>query len=161
MAEPQDQDQEIVSPYDAARLAVPPRKKRDVPDGLWMRCPGCEAMLYRKTVAENDEVCPECGHHFRVNGRQRVEQLVDPDSFEEMFADVMPSDPLEFHWSGKSYADRLAKEQASSGISEAMLTGAAYIKGRRVALGVMAGDFLMGSMGSVLGEKLTGLMFYE
>jgi len=151
---------EITSPYDAAKLSVPPRKKRDVPDGLWMRCPGCETMLYRKTVSENLEVCPECGRHFRVTGRQRIEQLTDPGSFEELFAGVACADPLEFHWSGKSYADRVAKEKESTGNTEALLTGAAYIKGRRVALGVMVGDFLMGSMGSVLGEKLTRLIEY-
>jgi acetyl-CoA carboxylase carboxyl transferase subunit beta len=160
MAEEQTQSEDITTPYDIARLAPPPRKKRDVPDGLWMRCPGCEAMLYRKTVTENLDVCPECGEHFRVAGRRRVEQLADPGSFEELFADVAPADPLEFHWSGKSYADRLAKEQKDTGETESMLTGPAYIKGRRVALGVMAGDFLMGSMGSVLGEKLTRLIEY-
>jgi acetyl-CoA carboxylase carboxyl transferase subunit beta len=160
MAEEPTQPEDITNPYDVAKLSAPPRKKREVPDGLWMRCTRCEAMLYRKTVAENLEVCPECGEHFRVNGRQRIEQLVDPDSFEELFADVFPADPLDFQWSGKSYADRLAKEQEKTGVSEAMLTGAAYIKGRRVALGVMAGDFLMGSMGSVLGEKLTRLIEY-
>jgi acetyl-CoA carboxylase carboxyl transferase subunit beta len=153
--------EQTTSPYDLSNLSGPPqRKKRDVPDGLWMRCPSCEAMLYRKVVTENLEVCPECGHHFRVTGRQRIEQLCDPDSFEELFTEVRPADPLMFHWSGKSYADRLAREQEKTSLTEAMLTGAAYIKGRRVALGVMAGDFLMGSMGSVLGEKLARLIEY-
>lgn len=158
MADDQTQPDEITTPYDIAKLAPPPRKKREVPDGLWMRCPGCEAMLYRKTVAENLEVCPQCGEHFRVTGRQRIEQLADPGSFEELFADVNPADPLEFSWSGKSYADRLAKEQKDTGNTESMLTGVGYVKGRRVALGIMVGDFLMGSMGSVLGEKLTRLI---
>ena len=133
----------------------PARKKRDVPDGLWMRCTSCEAMLYRKTVAENLEVCPECKAHFRVGGRSRVTQLTDPESFEELFAEIGPDDPLEFKWLGQSYADRLRKEQAKTRGIEAVITGAAYIKGRRVALGVMDGDFLMGSMASVVGEKLT------
>jgi len=134
------------------------RKKRDVPDGLWMRCSGCEAMLYRKVVTENLEVCPQCGYHFRVGGRQRVEQLADVGTFEEFFADIAPTDPLEFRWAGKSYAERLRVEQAKTGSTEACLTGIAYIKGRRVALGVMDGDFLMGSMGSVLGEKITRII---
>jgi len=142
--------------YDSSASEGPAiRKKRDVPDGLWMRCPGCERMLYRKVVAENLEVCPQCGHHFRVGGRLRVQQLVDPETFEELFADVTSADPLEFEWAGKRYHERLRAEQAKTGNLEACLTGIAYIKGRRVALGVMDGDFLMGSMGSALGEKIT------
>ena len=136
----------------------PVRKKREVPDGLWMRCPSCEAMLYRKTVAENLEVCPECEAHFRVGARARIDQLADPGSFEELFADIGPTDPLGFAWLGQTYADRLKKEQAKTRSTEAVITGVAYIKGRRTALGVMDGDFLMGSMASVVGEKLTLLI---
>ncbi len=159
MAIEQNKAHPTASPYDMAKLPGPPqRKKRDVPDGLWMRCPGCEAMLYRKAVTENLEVCPECNHHFRVSGRGRIEQLVDPGSFEEFFADVKPADPLKFQWSGKTYEKRLADEQEKTGNTEAVFTGVGYIKGRRVAMGVMAGDFLMGSMGSVLGEKLTRII---
>ena len=161
MADNGNAEPQVISPYEAAATTPPPqRKKREMPDGLWMRCPECEAMLYRKVVAESLQTCPQCGHHFRTTGRERVEQLCDPGSFEEMFEDIAPADPLEFHWSGKSYADRLAKEQETTGLKDSMLTGAAYIKGRRVALGVMAGDFLMGSMGSVLGEKLSRLIEY-
>jgi len=149
----------VVSPYNPNAFNGPSfRKKRDVPDGLWMRCPGCEAMLYRKVVAENLEVCPECAHHFRVGARQRVGQLSDPESFEELFADIAPSDPLKFVWAGKSFAERIKIEQDKTGETEAVLTGIAYVKGRRVALGVMDGNWLMGSMGSVVGEKITLLI---
>ncbi|MBT3198754.1 MAG: acetyl-CoA carboxylase carboxyltransferase subunit beta [Phycisphaerales bacterium] len=134
------------------------REKRDIPDGLWLRCPVCEEMLYRKTVAENQEVCPECEHHFRLNGERRILQLTDPDSFEEMFGNLAPADPLKFTWNGKKLADRIAAEQAKTGQLEAVRTGVAYIKGRRVALGVMDGDWLMGSLGSVVGEKLTSII---
>ncbi len=159
MAEEPTEEQQVVSPYDTSRLSgVPQRKKREVPDGLWMRCPGCEGMLYRKVVSENLEVCPECEHHFRISGRKRVAQLVDPGTFEELFADLVPDDPLEFRWGEKTYVDRLAKEQEKTGDTDAILTGVAYIRGRRVALGVMDGEFLMGSMGSVVGEKLTRLI---
>ncbi|NLF32453.1 MAG: acetyl-CoA carboxylase carboxyltransferase subunit beta [Planctomycetes bacterium] len=133
-------------------------KKLDVPAGLWMRCTGCEAMLYRKTVTENLEVCPECGHHFRVGGRVRVEQLCDPASFEELDADVAPCDPLKFEWDGKRFADRIAAEQSRTGGTEAVLTGVAYVQGRRLALGVMDGDWLMGTLGCVVGERLTALI---
>jgi acetyl-CoA carboxylase carboxyl transferase subunit beta len=161
MAEAQANPEPPRNPYEATRTTEPPnRRRREMPDGLWMRCDACEAMLYRKNVTENLEVCPECGHHFRTTGRQRIEQLADPGSFEELFAHVAPADPLEFQWAGKKYADRLEKEQKKTGLNDSMLTGAAYIKGRRIALGVMAGDFLMGSMGSVLGEKLTRLIEY-
>jgi acetyl-CoA carboxylase carboxyl transferase subunit beta len=149
-------------PYDAPPsegLGIRP-KKQDVPAGLWLRCPGCEGMLYRKAVAANLEVCPECDHHFRVGASKRVEQLADPGSFEELFAEVGPADPLDFQWAGKSYAQRIKAEQQRTGNIEAVLTGAAYIKGRRVALAAMDGDWLMGSLGSVVGEKITRLIEY-
>ncbi len=146
-------------PYDPSAFQGPAiRKKREVPDGLWMRCPGCQSMQFRKVVAENLEVCPDCDYHFRVNGRDRIKQLADPESFEELFTDIAPADPLDFKWRGESYAVRIKREQEKTGNTEAMLTGIAHIRGRRVALGVMDGDFLMGSMGSVLGEKLALLI---
>ncbi len=154
MAEP-----EIYRPYDPRAFEGPAvRRKRDIPEGLWMRCSGCETTLYRKTVTENLEVCPECGHHFRMGARARVAQLADPDSFEELFTDIAPADPLEFRWAGKSYAERVRQEQAKTGNTEGVLTGIAYVKGRRVAVGVMDFDFLGGSMGSVIGEKLSLLV---
>jgi len=152
-------DTEPVVPFDSSVFAGPAhRKKREVPDGLWMRCPGCEGMLYRKVVAENMEVCPTCNYHFRVPARQRISQLTDTDSFEEFFTNIMPGDPLEFTWRGQKYDEYVKQYQAKSGTDEGVLTGVGYIKGRRVALGVMNGEFIMGSMGSVIGEKLTLLI---
>ena len=152
-------DGETVVPFDPSVFEGPAfRKKREVPDGLWMRCPGCEGMIYRKVVAENMEVCPECTHHFRVGARQRIAQLTDPDSFEELFTDIAPDDPLAFEWLGKSYRDYVRDYQDRSGTDEGVLTGIGYIKGRRVALGVMNGEFIGGSMGSVSGERLTLLI---
>ena len=147
------------NPYGSSAFEGPAiRKKREVPDGLWMRCPGCEGMLYRKVVAENMEVCPDCDHHFRIGARPRIGQLTDPDSFEELFSDIAPADPLEFSWLDETYSSRVEREQKKTGNTEAVLTGIAYIKGRRVALGVMDGEWLMGSMGSVVGEKITRLI---
>jgi len=148
-------------PFDSSAFEGPRAgPKLDIPDGLWMRCPSCEGMLYRKTVNENLQVCPECDHHFRVGARQRIVQLADVDSFEELFANITPADPLEFKWGSQTYADRLRKEQAKAGTTESILTGIAYVKGRRVALAVMNGEFLMGSMGCVLGEKFSLLVEY-
>jgi acetyl-CoA carboxylase carboxyl transferase subunit beta len=148
----------ISGPYDFSAFEGPAaRKKREIPDGLWMRCPSCESTLYRKVVAENLHVCPKCQHHFRVGARDRIGQLVDPDSFEELFAEIAPADPLEFKWAGKTLAERIRAEQAKTGNTEAVLTGIAYVKGRRVALAVMDGDWLMGSLGSVVGEKIARL----
>jgi acetyl-CoA carboxylase carboxyl transferase subunit beta len=93
-----------------------------------------------------------------MGARNRIVQLADPDSFEELFAEIAPADPLEFNWAGKSYAERVRSEQEKTGNTEAVLTGIAYIKGRRVALGVMDGDWLIGTMGSVVGEKVTLLI---
>jgi acetyl-CoA carboxylase carboxyl transferase subunit beta len=93
-----------------------------------------------------------------MGARARIKHLVDTDTFEEMFDDIAPTDPLSFAWLGQTYADRLKKEQAKTGSTEAVVTGAAYVKGRRLALAVMDGDFLMGSMASVVGEKITLLI---
>jgi acetyl-CoA carboxylase carboxyl transferase subunit beta len=152
-------DSELTGPYDSSGFAGPTkREKRDIPDGLWLKCPDCEEMLYRKKVGENNDVCPECQHHFRLSGAERIAQLTDPDSFEEMFSEIAPADPLSFSWDGKTLADRISSEQAKTGQTEAVRTGVAYIKGRRIALGVMDGDWLMGSLGSAVGEKLTRLI---
>jgi acetyl-CoA carboxylase carboxyl transferase subunit beta len=125
-----------------------------IPAGLWMRCPECGDMLFRKVVEEALHVCPNCQHHFRVGARVRIEQLVDPGSFEEMFEDVEPTDPLKFT-DKKAYKDRLAAEQKKTGNPDAVVCGKGFIKGRPIMLAVMDPDFMMGSMGSVVGEKIT------
>jgi len=119
-----------------------------------MRCPDCGAMLFRKVVEEALHVCPECQHHFRISARQRLEQLVDPGSFEEMFDDIEPTDSLKFV-DKKSYKDRLKSERESSGEKDAAVCGKGFIKGRPIMLAVMDPTFMMGSMGSVVGEKIT------
>jgi len=154
-----DNEPHITSPYDFSVFEGPAfRKKREVPDGLWLRCPGCEATLYRKTLQENLDVCTECDYHFRVNARRRVELLADTGTFEELYTDIGPADPLEFHWAGKCFAERIRQEQERTGNIEAVLTGIAYVRGLRIALGVMDGDWLMGSLGCVVGEKLSLLI---
>jgi acetyl-CoA carboxylase carboxyl transferase subunit beta len=129
-------------------------RKDGIPEGLWMRCPDCGAMLFRKVVEEALHVCPECQHHFRISARQRIEQLVDPGSFEEMFDDIEPTDALKFV-DKKSYKDRLKSEREESGEKDAAVCGKGFIKGRPIMLAVMDPTFMMGSMGSVVGEKIT------
>jgi acetyl-CoA carboxylase carboxyl transferase subunit beta len=132
----------------------PAPRKEGIPEGLWLRCPECEEMLFRKVVEEALHVCPSCQHHFRISARQRIDQLVDPGSFEEMFTDVVPADPIGFV-DKKSYADRLVAEQKKSGNTDAVVCGRGFIKGRPIMLAVMDPTFMMGSMGSVVGEKIT------
>jgi acetyl-CoA carboxylase carboxyl transferase subunit beta len=132
---------------------TPPRKE-GVPQGLWMRCSECGAMLFRKVVEEALHVCPECQYHFRVSARVRIELLVDPGSFEEMFDEIEPADPLKFT-DKKAYKDRLKSEQLKTGEKDAVICGKAFIKGRPIMIAVMDPTFMMGSMGSVVGEKIT------
>ena len=129
------------------------RPRREMPEGLWMRCPKCEHMLYKSTVEKNLNVCPECDYHFRIGARTRIGYLADEESFQQSLEDLTSSDPLRFKFRGTSYKQRLKEDQKKSGANEAMLIGKAFIKGRGVILTVMDPNFLMGSMGSVVGEK--------
>lgn len=129
-------------------------QKEGIPEGLWMRCPECGDMLFRKVVEEALHVCPGCQHHFRVSARIRIEQIVDVGCFEERFADVEPADPLKFI-DKKAYKDRLRDEQVKTGNRDAVVCGKGFIKGRPILMAVMDPTFMMGSMGSVVGEKIT------
>ena len=127
-----------------------------VPEGVWMRCEGegCGATLFRKQVEQNLSVCPECNHHMPVTAVERIRQLLDEDTFENWFADLLPSDPLDFD-DRRPYPERVKAEQARTGLNEAALVGQGFIKGRRIVFGITDSSFIMGSMGSVVGEKLT------
>lgn len=129
------------------------KPRREMPEGLWMRCPACEHMLYKSAVEKNLNVCPDCDHHFRIEAKTRIEYLADEGSFQEILVDLQPKDPLNFKFRGTSYLQRLKEETKKSGSNEAILTGKAFIKGRAVSLAVMEPNFLMGSMGYVVGEK--------
>jgi acetyl-CoA carboxylase carboxyl transferase subunit beta len=128
--------------------------KAGVPEGLFMRCPSCEAMQYRKLVEQNLSVCPDCDLHFRIGADERAKQLCDPDSFEPMWENLGPVDALGFVDS-KPYKDRIKSEAKKSGHKDALIAGKGFIKGRGVVLACMDNRFMMGSMGSVVGEKLT------
>ena len=128
-------------------------QKRDMPEGLWTKCPGCKKTIFTRSMHENSFICPECDHHFRVPARARIQQLCDEGTFEEMFADMVAVDPLSFVDS-KSYKDRIAGMRKKTGINDAAIIGKGFVKGRPVVLGVLDPDFMMGSMGSVVGEKI-------
>jgi acetyl-CoA carboxylase carboxyl transferase subunit beta len=129
------------------------RPRKEMPEGLWLGCPGCKEMLFRKTMEENLHVCPECQYHFRVNGPTRIEQLADEGTFEELGADLASSDPLKFTWGDQRYKDRIEIDADNAQAHEAMLAGKAFIRGRGVILAAMNFSFLGGSMGMVVGEK--------
>jgi acetyl-CoA carboxylase carboxyl transferase subunit beta len=131
-----------------------PEGKKAVPEGLWIRCPECAAMLFRKSVENNLWVCPQCRYHFRISARQRITQLTDPGSFEPFNDHMSPVDPLSFV-DLKPYTERIAAAQKRTGANDGVQTGAAFIKGRKVILASMDFGFLGGSMGSVVGEKIT------
>jgi acetyl-CoA carboxylase carboxyl transferase subunit beta len=132
-------------------------KKRDIPEGLWTKCPKCVAMIYDKELDENLKVCPKCQHHFPITGRERLHALVETCSFEEMDAAMTSVDILKFTGVA-AYTAKLAEYQKSTGLKDAVITGVGSIGLHRVALGVMDFSFLGGSMGSVVGEKLTRLI---
>jgi len=133
-------------------FSLKPRK--EMPEGLWLRCPGCEKTLFQKAVSENKDVCPECDYHFRIGADKRLKYLVDEGSFEEILTEMVTADPLDFKFRGTSYKDRAkASEKVSAG-KEAMLIGKAFVKGRGIMLAVMDFNYLGGSMGAVVGEKL-------
>jgi acetyl-CoA carboxylase carboxyl transferase subunit beta len=133
------------------------RPKRGVPEGLWLRCPGCQQMIFRRQAERALGVCPECDYHWYVSARDRIQQVLDEGTFEEWDAELEPADPLSFA-DKIPYRDRLKNEQARTGLRDAAIVGTGMIRARRVAFGVTDSAFIMGSMGAVVGEKLTRLV---
>ena len=132
-------------------------KKRDIPEGLWTKCPKCNAMVYDKELDENLKVCPKCHHHFPISARERIHSLVETCTFEEMDADMTSVDVLNFNGLA-TYKAKLEEYQKSTMLKDAVITGICKIGPHRAGLGVMDFDFLGGSMGSVVGEKITRLI---
>jgi acetyl-CoA carboxylase carboxyl transferase subunit beta len=132
-------------------------RKRDIPAGLWTKCPQCETMLFDKELDENLKVCMKCQHHFSIGARERIHSLVETCTFEEMDAEMISVDVLGFTGAA-SYQDKLAANWKKTNLKDAVITGIGMIASHRVALGVMDFSFLGGSMGSVVGEKLTRLI---
>ncbi len=132
-------------------------RKRDIPEGLWTKCKQCSTMIYDKELDENLKVCPKCNFHFSISARERLHSLVETCSFEEMNAEMISVDVLQFTGTA-AYTTKLEEYQKSTGLKDAVITGVGKIGEHRVALGVMDFSFLGGSMGSVVGEKLTRLI---
>ncbi len=125
--------------------------RKELPDGLWVKCPKCGEALFNKDLVENQRVCLTCSYHFRIPARERLEHLVDPGSFAEWDRELQTTNPLSF----PDYEEKLAEAYQKSDVSESVLTGQASIEGMPVVLAFNEGNFMMGSMGSVTGEKIT------
>jgi acetyl-CoA carboxylase carboxyl transferase subunit beta len=132
-------------------------RKREIPAGLWTKCPRCSAMIFDKELDENLKVCPTCNHHFTIGARERIHSLVETCSFGELDPDMVSVDVLGFTGAA-SYQDKLNSNWRKTNLKDAVITGVGLIGRHRVALGVMDFSFLGGSMGSVVGEKLTRLI---
>ena len=130
------------------------RSKREIPAGLWTKCESCGQLIYHKALEENLRVCPKCEFHFPLTAHQRLALTIDPGTFEEWDADLAPVDPLQFSVP-RPYREKIVEEQRACGMTDACLTGTGALEGRPVVMGVTDSRFMMGSMGSVVGEKLT------
>ena len=131
-------------------------KKKDMPGGLWIKCESCGAMLFRKDFEQRHRVCQSCGYHFTLPARERIALTADADSFQELWRDLVAKDVLEFN-DRMPYSEKLTATKQKTGESDAMVVGDATIKGIACALGVMNFQFLGGSMGMVVGEKIAAL----
>ena len=139
------------------KLAAGKSRKRDIPEGLWTKCPKCATMLYDKELDASLKVCAKCSHHFPIGSRERIHSLVETCSFEEMDAGMTSVDILKFTGVA-TYTSKLDAYQKNTGLKDAVITGIGTLGKQRVALGVMDFSFLGGSMGSVVGEKLARLI---
>ena len=152
----------LTVPLKAPALPIKPKvgatktksKKREIPEGLWTKCPGCDTMVFDKELDQNLKVCPKCNHHFPISARERIHSLVETCTFEEMDAEMTSVDILKF----AAYESKLERDKKATLLKDAVVTGLCKIGPHRAALGVMEFGFMGGSMGSVVGEKLTRLI---
>ena len=132
-------------------------RKKSVPAGLWTKCPNCQNVIFNKTLRENSLVCTKCDYHFIASAWDRIHQLLDEKSFKEINQNMRSLNPLKFS-GAKSYGDKIKQDQRKTGLKEACITGVGRIDGGEVAIAVTDSRFIMGSMGSVVGEKITCLI---
>jgi acetyl-CoA carboxylase carboxyl transferase subunit beta len=135
------------------------KKQRDIPQGLFQKCPGCNEVVHEIELNQNLRVCPKCDYHFALSAKERIDNLLDPGSFVEMDADLKSVDTLRFQGMA-TYKDRLKKYQESTGLVDAVLSGHGIIDGYKVAIAVMDFSFLAATMGSVVGERITRVIEY-
>ena len=128
------------------------KRTRSVPQGVWMKCAECDEQLYRKEVERNLNVCPKCSHHMRIGARTRLDYFLDPESIEEIAANLEPLDPLKFRDS-KRYRDRVVQAQKKTGEKDALVAARGTLKGRSIVACAFEFGFMGGSMGSVVGER--------
>ena len=133
------------------------REDLKLSDHLWIKCNSCNQIIYRKVIERNFEVCPKCNYHFQIPARKRIESLVDPGTFIEYDANLVSGDPLEFK-DTKRYPHRIKESQEATGQKDAIVCGKAKIEGQPVMIGVFEFNFMGGSLGSVVGEKITRLI---
>jgi len=134
-------------------------KKKEVPSGLWTKCPGCGELLYKKNLKDSLKVCVKCDYHFRLAVYERVSNLLDTGSFKEFFPNMVSKDPLKFK-GPSDYPVKIKKDQKATGLREAAIVGEGLVEKKRVAFGATDSRFIMGSMGSVVGEKITRIVEY-
>lgn len=131
-------------------------EKPNIPSGMWTKCENCHGIIYSEDLENSKYVCTTCGHHFRLRAKERVEVFFDKDSFEEMWRDLKTNNPLQF----EGYEEKLKKSKVSTDSTEAVVTGIGKINGLEIACAIMDSFFMMGSMGTVVGEKITRLVEY-
>src|SRR5213082_3508306 len=135
------------------------KKRRDIPHGLFQKCPGCSEVVPEIELAQNQRVCPRCDYHFTQSAKERITNLLDPESFVEMDADLKSVDTLRFQGMA-TYKDRLKKYQGNTGLLDAVISGYGILDGYKIAIAVMDFGFLAATMGSVVGERITRTIEY-
>lgn len=137
-----------------SRIRTEPNSKRAVPEGIWAKCPGCSAVLYRAELERNLEICPKCNHHGRLSARRRLDSFLDPEGREEIASELESVDPLKFK-DLKKYKDRLVQAQKDTNEKEALVVMRGRLKGLDLVAAAFEFEFMGGSMGSVVGERFT------
>lgn len=143
-----------INPNRSVKNSVP-QAKPEVPDELFAKCPACKKTIYSNDLGI-EKICPYCAYNFRISAQDRLEITVDPNSFKELFTGIETKNPLNF----PGYEAKIAETKSKTGLDEAVMTGIATVEGHKIALGIMDANFIMASMGTVVGEKITRLFEY-
>jgi acetyl-CoA carboxylase carboxyl transferase subunit beta len=140
-----------VSQQSLRRKEEDPDKKPSIPDGMWVKCEGCGKVLYKSDIQDNNKVCSHCGHHFRLTARERISLIIDKDTFSEFDHNINSTNPIDFN----GYEEKIRKMKHQTGMNEAVISGRGRLNGIDLVICAMDSHFMMGSMGSVVGEKIT------